>query len=80
VIVPSSAAPETLAAISAAITDANQRLPDYARIQCWILAQAPFLPSNGLLTPNGRLRRDAIFDVYRAQLDALYEEDLNAVL
>lgn len=80
VIVPSSAAPETLAAIDAAIVDANQRLPDYARIKRWIPAQAPFLPSNGLLTPNGRLRRDAIFDVYRAQLDALYEEDLNAVL
>jgi long-chain acyl-CoA synthetase len=80
VIVPSSVAPETLASIDAAIGEANLRLPDYARIRRWIPAQAPFLPANGQLTPNGRLRRDAIFTVYRAQLDRLYEENLNAVL
>lgn len=80
VIVPSAATPEAIATIDSAITDANKRLPDYARIQRWIPAVAPFLPANGQLTPNGRLRRDAIFDVYRARLDHLYEEDLNAVL
>ena len=80
VIVPSSMQPETFASIDAAIGEANLRLPDYARIYRWIPAQAPFLPGNGQLTPNGRLRRDAIFAIYRAQLDRLYEENLNAVL
>jgi long-chain acyl-CoA synthetase len=80
VIVPSSTNPETRDAIAGAIDDANRRLPDYARIKRWILAEAPFLPANGQLTPNGRLRRDAIFNVYRDRLDHLYEEDLNAVL
>ncbi|MDR2219030.1 MAG: AMP-binding protein [Methylobacillus sp.] len=80
VIVPSSQMPEIFASIDAAIEQANQRLPDYARIRRWIPADTPFLSANGQLTPNGRLRRDVIFDVYRAQLEHLYEEDQYAVL
>lgn len=74
VVVPSSAVPEAITAIDAAIADANERLPDYARVKRWVLANAPFLPANGQSTPNGRLRRDAIRTAYHAQLDHLYEE------
>lgn len=80
VIVPSSVSPQAIADIDAAIAEANRRLPDYARVRRWIPAHAPFLPANGQLTPNGRLRREAILAVYRAQLDPLYEETLHAVL
>lgn len=60
------------AAIEAALEQANRRLPDYARIRAWIPAAEPFTADNGLSTPNGRLRRSAIFGRYAAQIDALY--------
>lgn len=80
VIVPSSASPAAMADVDAAIADANRRLPDYARIHRWIPAQSPFLPANGQLTPNGRLRRDAIRAVYQEQIEHLYKENSHAVL
>jgi long-chain acyl-CoA synthetase len=60
------------AAIEAALEQANRRLPDYARVRAWIPAAEPFTAGNGLSTPNGRLRRSAIFGRYAAQIDALY--------
>jgi long-subunit acyl-CoA synthetase (AMP-forming) len=59
-------------AIAAAIAHANERLPDYARIGPWIRADAPFDPSNGLATANGRPRRDALWQRYGARLRRLY--------
>lgn len=47
-------------AIDAAIERANRALPDYARISEWRFADEPFSVANGLLTPTGKLRRDAI--------------------
>jgi long-subunit acyl-CoA synthetase (AMP-forming) len=61
------------ARLAAAVAAANARLPDYARIGPWVRADAPFGPDNGLATANGRVRRDAILDCYRARLDHLYE-------
>jgi long-subunit acyl-CoA synthetase (AMP-forming) len=58
-------------AIDAQVRAANGRLPDYARIGRWLRADAPFTPQNGLATPNGRLRRDAVWKAYGARLDAL---------
>ena len=48
-----------LAALQAAVERANADLPDYARIRRWHPV-GPFLPAEGLLTPNGRLKREAI--------------------
>lgn len=45
--------------IEAAVTAANRQLPAYAHVTSWRRV-APFTPLNGLLTGNGRLRRDAI--------------------
>jgi long-chain acyl-CoA synthetase len=59
-------------AVEAALEQANRRLPDYARVRAWIPAAEPFTAGNGLSTPNGRLRRSAIFGRYAAQIDALY--------
>lgn len=61
--------------ISAAIDQVNHRLPDYARIRSWILADQPFLAANNLLTWNGRLRRAEIASLYRDRLDRLYQKD-----
>ena len=53
------------AAIEAAVQQANAGLPDYARVGRWRRLEQPFTPANGLLTANGRPRRDAILARYR---------------
>jgi len=54
--------------LAAAVAQANEALPDYARIHRWTRLSQPFTPDNGLLTANGRPRRDAILECYRDQL------------
>jgi long-chain acyl-CoA synthetase len=66
--------------IERAIAEVNASLPDYARVTRWIFAQSPFTPQNGQLTVNGRLKRDAIWKMYESEVNALYEETINAVL
>jgi long-subunit acyl-CoA synthetase (AMP-forming) len=58
----------THAQLAAAVAEANQALPDYARVHHWVRLDQPFTNANGLLTANGRPRRDAIVERYRAQL------------
>ena len=59
-------------AIVQAIDEANLVLPDYAQVKYWMPAKAPFLPQNGQLTANGRLKRDAILAQHRAEIDSFY--------
>ena len=66
------------AVIDAAIAAANAVLPDYARVQRWLRADAPFTPANGLLTANGRLRRAALAERYLARIAACAELDVLA--
>jgi long-subunit acyl-CoA synthetase (AMP-forming) len=72
------------AALDAAVRAANQTLPDYARIAHWIRAAAPFAAGDGLATPNGRIRRDAVWQRYGASLESLYQDrsgaDIDAIL
>ncbi|QKE62678.1 AMP-binding protein [Aquipseudomonas campi] len=50
--------------LEAAVQAANAGLPDYARVGRWLRLEQPFSPANGLLTANGRPRRDAILAHY----------------
>jgi long-subunit acyl-CoA synthetase (AMP-forming) len=52
----------------------NQHLPDYARVQKFIVAADPFTPANQLLTGNGRLRRAAILGQYLNAIAAIYSD------
>ena len=57
-----------------AVESANARLPDYARVRAWAaIAEAPTL-ANGLLTGNGRIRRDRFRERHAAVLDRLSAE------
>lgn len=47
--------------IAAGVAAANAELPVYARVGQWQPCR-PFMPTDGTLTPNGRLRRAAILD------------------
>lgn len=61
-LVPSSKGlPE--GALEAAVRIVNEQLPDYAQIGEWTQVP-PFTQASGLLTGNGRLRRDRIVQAY----------------
>jgi len=52
-------------------------MPEYARIKDIIITTRPFAPSNGMMTPNGRLRREKIYCRYKKEIDGLYEGRLS---
>jgi long-subunit acyl-CoA synthetase (AMP-forming) len=58
------------AGVASQVAAANERLPDYARIAQWVRAAGAFGPHNGLATANGRVRREAVWELYREQFDA----------
>jgi long-chain acyl-CoA synthetase len=67
-----SRANATVETISSAIDAINQSLPDYARVSKWLLASEPFAVNNNQLTPNGRLKRDVIWNSYENSINTLY--------
>jgi long-subunit acyl-CoA synthetase (AMP-forming) len=77
VITPQSdATPEE---IDAAVTAANGRLPEYARVEHWVRAREPFSAANGELTANGRPRRSVLLEHYRDLINELYGETTDAL-
>jgi long-subunit acyl-CoA synthetase (AMP-forming) len=64
----------TDAQIQAEIDAVNKRLPDYARLGHWVRLPTPLSSADGLLTDNGRPRRERIFDRYAPAIDQLYCE------
>lgn len=63
----------TDADIERGIGAANGRLPEYAQVRRWARVPEPFSFQGGLLTSNGRLRRDAILERHGALLAPLYD-------
>jgi len=61
--------------IQAVINQVNQYLPDYARIKAWHLLSKPLALQKGLLTDNGRPKRQAILDQYSTKIQNLYEAE-----
>ncbi len=61
-------------AMDQAVDAANGRLPDYARVSHWLLADEPFSVGNGLWTGTGRPRRQQIYKAYEPRIDAIYKE------
>lgn len=58
--------------ITSAIASVNRSLPAYAWVKHWAKVM-PFLPSNGQLTDNGRLRREAIENRYGDLMNKCFE-------
>jgi len=67
-----STADATAETINSAIETINQSLPDYARVSKWLLTSEPFSVNNKQLTPNGRLKRDVIWQSYQDAINTLY--------
>jgi len=60
------------AGVQAAINRANLRLPDYARVQQFVLANAPFSSSNKQAAANGAPQRARIAQDYQQPIAACY--------
>jgi long-subunit acyl-CoA synthetase (AMP-forming) len=56
------------------IKQINQSLPQYAQLSKWLRLEQPLTSLNGLLTLNGRPRREAIFNHFQDSLESLYQE------
>ncbi len=56
----------------AALDRANQDLPHYKQVRAFRIVEAAFTPESGLLTANGKLKRDLIAKRFRKEIDAMY--------
>jgi long-chain acyl-CoA synthetase len=60
--------------VQVAIDEVNRKLPHYRQIRNFKLIGNAFAPESGLLTLNGKLRRDAVSARFASEIDAMYEE------
>jgi long-chain acyl-CoA synthetase len=64
---------------SVAVEKVNLQLPHYKQVRRFYLCPEPFSEMNGLLTTNLKLRRAAIEDRFREEIEALYREALQPI-
>ncbi|HWY44965.1 MAG TPA: AMP-binding protein [Candidatus Sulfotelmatobacter sp.] len=62
----------TDASVQAVLDRVNPELPHYRQIRNFVVLGEPFTTENGLLTANGKLRRDAISARFAAEIGAVY--------
>jgi long-chain acyl-CoA synthetase len=60
-------------AVQAALDAVNPELPHYRQIRNFTILRDGFSPENGLLTVNGKIRRDAINARYASEINAMYD-------
>jgi long-chain acyl-CoA synthetase len=63
--------------VEAAIEALNRELPHYQRVRAFHLTSEAFTIENGLLTANGKLRRDSILARHREAIEQLYQPQPN---
>lgn len=61
--------------LGAWIDRVNAGLPDYAQVKAWYRLPQPLATIPGMLTRNGRPRRDAIARRFAAEIDSLYQPE-----
>lgn len=59
--------------VQAALAALNPELPHYRQVRSFSVVREPFTPENGMLTANGKLRRDAIAERFASQINAMYD-------
>jgi long-chain acyl-CoA synthetase len=60
--------------VQAAVDALNSSLPHYKQIRAFDMLPEPFSIENGLLTANGKLKRDAIASRFASEIDQLYQK------
>ena len=61
--------------VETALVAVNAQLPHYKRIHAFQVLEEPFTIENGLLTANGKLKREAIAARLHAQIEQLYHKE-----
>jgi len=62
----------TEAQVQAALDSANSRLPHYKQVRAFCMRSEPFSIDNGLLTANGKLKRDVISAALKNEIEGMY--------
>ncbi|MGB2627253.1 MAG: AMP-binding protein [Candidatus Acidiferrum sp.] len=65
-------------AVQAALHTVNSELPHYRQVRNFMILKDVFTPESGLLTANGKLRRDVINSRYRIEIEAMYAKNAAA--
>jgi long-chain acyl-CoA synthetase len=60
-------------AVQSALDAVNPALPHYRQIRDFAVVREVFTPENGLLTANGKLRRDAINARFASEINSMYD-------
>jgi long-chain acyl-CoA synthetase len=61
--------------VEAAVAALNSGLPHYRQIRAFHIEPQPMTLESGLLTANGKLRRDAIAAHFREAIEAMYRKN-----
>jgi len=64
--------------VQAALYKVNSELPHYRQVRNFTILADVFTPESGLLTANGKLRRDAINACYRQEIESMYAKNAAA--
>jgi long-chain acyl-CoA synthetase len=59
--------------VQAALDAVNLELPHYKQVRAFHVASEAFTIDSGLLTANGKLKRDLIAERFRSEIDAMYQ-------
>ena len=65
--------------VQAALDLVNPALPHYRQVRTFHLTEDAFTIESGLLTANGKLKRDLIAERFRSEIDAMYEASKNQI-
>jgi long-chain acyl-CoA synthetase len=60
--------------VQAALDAVNQDLSHYRQVRNFTLLHEAFTAESGLLTANGKVRRDAINAKYREEIEQMYQK------
>jgi len=58
--------------VQAALDLVNPALPHYKQVRAFHIVDEPFTIESGLLTANGKLKRDLIAERFKSEIDAMY--------
>jgi long-chain acyl-CoA synthetase len=58
--------------VQAALDAVNHELPHYKQVRAFHLRTEPFSIDNGMLTANGKLKRDLISALMKSEIDDMY--------
>lgn len=61
-------------AVQSALDEVNTELPHYRQIRNFTIVREAFTPESGLVTANGKVKRDAINANYKSEIEQMYQK------